>query len=635
MKKITYVDRLRYWFENTISGGSIALIGWLSLLSAVLIVVVSVIVMLAGIGPTDENGQPVSLLETVWFSLMRALSSGTMAFDTGSWPFLLAMLAVTLGGLFVVSTLIGVLASGMINKIDALRRGHSLVAEENHTVILGWSPKVFLIISDLLIANANQPRSCIAILAAQDKVEMEDAIRARCGDTGRTRIVCRTGSPIDLADLDIINPHTARSIVILSPEVDDPDSHVIKTILALTNNPNRRAEPYHIVAEIRDPKNVEVAKMIGRDEAQVVLAGDLIARIAVQTCRQSGLSVVYTELLDFGGDEIYFREEPGLVGKVFGGALLMYEDSALIGLRFADGRVRLNPPMDMRIAAGDRVIAISADDDTVRLSGLADLMIDASAIREAPPRQPAPERTLILGWNQRAATIINELDHYVAPGSEVKVVADAQGAEVEIAEKCSNLRNQHMSFQLGDTADRHTLEGLVIPTYQHVIVLGYSDALGPQEADTRTLITLLHLRDMSERGGHEFSIVSEMLDVRNRELAEVTRADDFIVSDKLVSLMLSQVSENKELGVVFADLFDPEGAELYLKPAGDYVQPGRPVNFYTVVESARRRGQVAIGYRIKSEVDDASRSHGVAINPDKSKTVAFAEEDRVIVLAEG
>ena len=38
-----------------------------------------------------------------------------------------------------------------------------------------------------------------------------------------------------------------------------------------------------------------------------------------------------------------------------------------------------------------------------------------------------------------------------------------------------------------------------------------------------------------------------MLDVRNRELAEVTQADDFIVSDKLVSLMLAQVSENKDL----------------------------------------------------------------------------------------
>jgi hypothetical protein len=34
--------------------------------------------------------------------------------------------------------------------------------------------------------------------------------------------------------------HAARSIIVPTPEVDDPDAHVIKTILAITNNPRRR-----------------------------------------------------------------------------------------------------------------------------------------------------------------------------------------------------------------------------------------------------------------------------------------------------------------------------------------------------------------------------------------------------------
>ena len=46
-----------------------------------------------------------------------------------------------------------------------------------------------------------------------------------------------------------------------------------------------------------------------------------------------------------------------------------------------------------------------------------------------------------------------------------------------------------------------------------------------------------------------------MPDVRNRQLAEVTRADDFIVSDSLVSLLLSQIAENRDLNAVFGDLF--------------------------------------------------------------------------------
>ena len=50
-----------------------------------------------------------------------------------------------------------------------------------------------------------------------------------------------------------------------------------------------------------------------------------------------------------------------------------------------------------------------------------------------------------------------------------------------------------------------------------------------------------------------------MLDLRNRALAEVTRADDFIVSDRLVSLLMAQVAENPQLNAVFADLFDAGG----------------------------------------------------------------------------
>jgi hypothetical protein len=125
-----------------------------------------------------------------------------------------------------------------------------------------------------------------------------------------------------------------------------------------------------------------------------------------------------------------------------------------------------------------------------------------------------------------------------------------------------------------------------------------------------------------------------MLDIRNRELAQVTRADDFVVSDKLISLMLSQISENKELARVFQDLFDPEGAEIYFKPVCDYVALGKPVNFYTVLEAARQRGEVAIGYRLHDQAHAAEHAYGVKLNPHKSQPVTFDKEDRVILLAE-
>jgi len=506
------------------------------------------------------------------------------------------------------------------------------VVESDHTVILGWSPGVFAILGELVLANESRRRASIVILADHDKVEMEDAIRERIADTRTTRIVCRTGSPIDPADLEMVGVQTSRSVIVLAPEGEESDSQVIKAILAITNGPHRRAEPYHVVAEMHDPRNAAVARMVGKDEVELVLLGDVISRITVQTCRQSGLSIVVTELLDFGGDEIYFSQEAELTGKTFGEALFAYDDCSVIGLRPHGGGVRLNPPMDTPLGPGDLLIVIAEDDSAIRLPQRRDPpAIEEAAIRVATPQPPRPERTLIMGWNSRVPTIVRELDAYVAAGSTVSIVAEA--AEVEGQLDAASLSHLGIEMREGDTTDRATIEALNVASFDHVIVL-CSEALPTQQADARVLVTLLHLRDLADKSGEDFSIVSEMMDLRNRALAEVTRPDDFIVSEKLVSLMLSQISENKELASVFADLFDPEGSEIYLKPAAAYVAPGTPVSFFTVVEAARRRGEVAIGYRLLAAAADPARAYGVVVNPDKGDRVTFAAADKVIVLAE-
>ena len=391
------------------------------------------------------------------------------------------------------------------------------------------------------------------------------------------------------------------------------------------------------MTEIRDPKNLEVAAMAAQGEAELVLVPDLIARVTVQTCRQSGLSVVYQELLDFGGDEIYFKAEPTLAGKRFGELLGLYEDSSIIGLCRADGTIQLNPPMDTELGAGDQVIAISEDDDTIRLSPAGPAAFDDEAIVFGEPRPQRAENTLILGWNPMAPLLLRELESYVAAGSEARIVGSYPESIEAARVSCPPTEKLRITLLEGDPTDRVTLDRLDIPAYDHVVLIS-EDPDDDERTDARTLVTLLHLRDIRERSGSGFSIVSEMQDVRNRALAEITRADDFIISDQLVSLLLTQISENKALNAVFADLFDPEGAELYLKPAEDYVRLDREVSFATVVEAARRRGEIAIGFRQPpakgARAAGAAQGHGVATNPPKSRRVRFTERDSVIVLAE-
>jgi voltage-gated potassium channel Kch len=629
MDRVTWRDRLRYAFDEFMGRGTTALIAGLFVISLLLIVAVAAVV--AGAGLARDQG--LGFVTLLWYGLLRTLDPGTMGGDEGTPGFLFSMFVITLGGIFIISTLIGILNTGLEAKLADLRKGRSRVVERDHTVILGWSQQIHTVISEIVAANENQPRRSIVILADRDKVDMEDEIRARVGPTGRTKIVCRSGSPLDVDDLRIPGLGTARAIVILAPEGDEPDADVIKSILAITNHPDRRPAPYHIVAEIRERANAEVARMVGRDEVELIMSEEVVSRITAQTCRQSGLSVVYAELLDFAGDEIYLTEQPTLVGRTFGETLGQFSDASVIGLLPAGGVPRVNPPSDSIVGPGDRLIVIAADDDRIHLSDGPAIAIDERLLRQAATPLATPERTLVLGWNHRAPAIVRELDAYVPAGSETLVVAAAAAGEDEIARLGTGLRSQRIAVHAGDPSDRAVLDALSVPSFDHIIVL-CSDTLDPSRADARTLVTLLHLRDIAARLGRDFSIVSEMLDLRDRALAEVARADDFIVSDRLISLMIAQVAEAKHLNAVFTDLLDPAGSEIYLKPAGDYVAEGTPVLFATVIEAARRRGETAFGYRLAAQATDAARSYGVRVNPPASVAIAFALADRIIVLAE-
>jgi voltage-gated potassium channel Kch len=626
VKKPSVGAQIRYRFDNVMARGTAAIIGLLGLVTFIFILIVAAILEIFSIVPQGDTPKQFPFGEAIWQNLLRTLDTGTMGADEG-WGYRVASLIITVVGIFIAASLIGIISAAFDSKVEDLRKGGSKVLEKDHTLILGWSSKVFPIVGELLVANESRRRPSIVILADSDKVEMDEAIRSHFPKSANTRIITRSGDPMSLIDLELASPGSARSVIILAPEgADDPDSLVIKTTLALTNNPNRGSDPFHIVGEIQDPQNIEAANLVGKQEAHWILASDLISRITVQTCRQSGLSVVYTELLDFEGDEIYFTEQPSLVGKTYFDAQLAFTECAVMGIVTESG-VFINPPAETIYGAGDQLVVIAEDDSTITLGGAVGVP-DVASISTAKAAKKKPEHTLVLGYNAGLNTMLRELSEYVAPGSTVTVVADIEGSTPK------TFPGMPVHFTRGDTTSRTVLEGLDVKKYDHIIVLAYKETLDTQRADAKTLITLLHLRDMGERAGVDLSVVSEMLDDRNRELAEVTKADDFIVSDKLISLMLSQVSENKQLTSVFDTLFSSEGSEIYLRPAELYITPGATVDFYTVLEAARRRGETAIGYRIAADAHNADAAYGVSVNPKKAEKLTFMPRDKVIVLAE-
>jgi hypothetical protein len=282
----------------------------------------------------------------------------------------------------------------------------------------------------------------------------------------------------------------------------------------------------------------------------------------------------------------------------------------------------------MKIQAGALAVLVAEDRDSVVANANA-AAPDESQIRLQSRARRGAERALVLGWNRRGPEIVRQMTSYMAAGSSIVIAAQSPKVEKAVAELQAKGRPVTLEARSADARDRAQLEALRPATFDHVLVLAQTDHGHAQAADTSTLVTLLHLRRIAEREKAHFTVVSEIADVRNRELADVTQADDFVVSHRLVSLMLAQSAENKFASAIFGDLLSAEGSELYMRPIKSFVTTNEPVNFYTIAEAAMRRGETAIGYLQK-----ARGPNSVVINPNKSEKIEFHDGDMIVVLAE-
>jgi voltage-gated potassium channel Kch len=615
-------EQISYRFDQSVSRGTGALVAWLGVLSGALILLTGLVVYVFQLWPDDSP----SFGQVLWRLLMRTLDAGTMGGDDGSWTYLLAMLFITACGIFVVSAFISIISAGLDDKIAELRRGRTLVVEDDYTLILGWSPLVPAIINELTIANESQRKATIVVLSNRDKVAMEEELRDAVSNWRTTRLVCRSGEPDDQVALSIVRPERARSVIVLSDgENDDADMTTVKTLLALSNLSTPLRKDCHLVAQVHNREYLRVARMASTHPVSCVDVNTTVARIVVQTSQQPGLSHALTELFDFDGDEIYFTPVTELAGRTVKDALNAYENASVLGIA-REGKTQVLPPLDTVLTTSDELIVVAADDSAI--GACKPHTVDlAGRIKQAEIGGPTIQHTVMFWWEPRATAVIRELDPYVAPGSRLMVIAPTLPAADLDAMK-SELNNLSLEYQQSDPRERAVLKQALTEDVAHVIVLSESSAPNDDGADALTLITLLHLRELLADRSDKVAIVSEMRLLRNRELASRLRSDDFVVSDRLIGLMLAQISEEERLSAVFDDLLDSDGSEIYLRPVQSYLS-GTEATMDEIVAAAAEHGQIAFG--IAQGNSDGNVT--VKVNPAKSTRVRLEDDVRVVVLA--
>lgn len=609
---VGFTARMRYRFDQTISKGTIGVIAWLGAITLVVIVISATIALLIGAFTTtrDRSNWP----ESAWQAMLRIVDAGTFAGDS-TWPIRILGLLVTLAGIFIAGSLIGLIANAVDRKVDELSKGRGQVIEHDHTLVLGWNGQVATLVNELAAANENQKDPVIVFLVSEDKAEVDQTLDERVPDTRGSRLVVRTGHRSSPDDLLRVGIQTARSVIVLSGEDGDPG--VVKCLLAI-----RAVDPEFdrpIVAEISDREIASsVRSLIG---GVVTVNPDVaIAEVTAQACRQAGLSYVFKELLDFDGDEIYIAEVDGIVGRTYGYVQQCFARSAVIGRQRPDGVLDLNPMAHIVFEEGDKVVAITADDDTLVFAEVDDAA-DITGVDLVVPHDDTPLHMLIMGWSGIGAVVLRELDEFVAPGTRIDVLVDPDVAPVPDLDDIHTV-NAVVNVQGIARSSVRVPPSVAATPYTQLIVLGYRDSLDRNTADSRTLLTLLALRKAFGDGPR---LVGQILDPADVDLAQTTGVDDLVVSDNLGCLMIAQLSENPSLDAVFQELFDPDGSFMSLAPAHEYAPTGS-ARFNDIVRVAAAKGQTAIGHRVAATGE-------VLLNPDKSATLHFADDDQIVIIA--
>lgn len=635
--------RMKYRFDNFMSKGGFSIFMALLFLFVVSFIIMGIVRFVINlIFPDEAIG---SLSDQLWRVFLQISDAGAVAEDGDNtvWNKIVGIVTIFLG-LVLFSSLVAFITSEFEAKLDELKKGKSRVIEKDHTLILGFGDRVLEIIRELIIANESEKDAAVVVLSEREKDEMDDFFRDRIEDWQTTRIITRSGVTSSLQTLDKVSIKSSKSIVILNDVEPDAeptekelgDARVLKTIMAVISCTGEENMP-PVVAELHMPNKRRLARRIS-PMVTVVEEHTILAKLMVQTSRISGLAQVYDNLVGFDGCEFYYyKPSQGWKGKTYGALQLHFSSCSVIGLRNQDGEVLINPQADHVVDDQSEVLLIAEDDSTIKYSENA---VKVSAIN-AKPAEPLPrnqEAQLIVGWSEKTPIIVDEFSEYMLEGSRIDVILPETDDEINSEMKAIQQRHSNITMKLlkGDLHQDETIAKLKPEQYDNIIILK-EDGGDAELRDSETIATLLEFRHYFKTldGPVKTQLVSEVADSENTEVILEVGVKDFLISNKFVSKIYAQVSEDPDVLKAYDELFKEEGSEIYIKPLSLFLEDlPESIPFGDLCSAAIKRNESCFGVRIKNEENHAKSNFGIYINPPKDQKFTLSKDDYLITLAE-
>ena len=588
-------DKFIYWLDKQMSKGTVSMIKLLSF--AVLFVVIFVSVLIVILKIRDD------ILSAFWDSLANVVNAWMPSSDDGQVGYIILNTLTAIIGLLFTSILIGIVSSGIEEKIQDLRKGNSKVLEKDHTVILGYNLGEHGLLKQLILASENK-RRCFVIFTETEKIALEEDLKNNVDIPNNITVICRNGDITNINDLYCCSIDKARNVIINALN----DNKRVKSLLAVSllkkEFPDCNIE---VVACVSDDKYMFPEYKMVKENIIMFKTNDIMAKIIAHTSTEPGLSQAFKELLNFEGYELYFEKDDRLINKSVVEIASCLSQATLVGIKRND-EIILNPNKDLIINENDELILFELKQGSYKIKDINLKNVSDRTSKKA--EKEVKGNLLIFGYNVLLETIIEELPKDV---KNITIITK----EIEKAKRINNKNN--FNINIIDTDDYES----ILDDTKHIILLVDRSA-NKDNADVNNILLLLKLIDYRDINNLSYNIAVELNMENSRRVSIKDSRVDYVVVSNIASLILAQMSENNELKPVFEELLSRKGNELYSKPLNLFnLGTEHDYSYSGLKQIVLSYGYVLLGY---------IQNNTMSLDSDLKDRIQFNENDRLIVL---
>lgn len=472
---------------------------------------------------------------------------------------ILAVIVLVIGMVLFTGTIIALTTNTIKEYFQRKKEGSGKIYLDNHVVILNWNNKVPELVADLLHVDHKEIK--VIILADVDKAFAEKQILNAINNNLRNdkelsnlNVLFKNGEPLLQSDLDDISIEEANSILIMNKDLHQTvikdmsksDLNVIKVILSIGRVHFKHDPP--IVAEIKKFETKEkiftmsnIVRNLHEHKVLPICFDRRLGQIIAQTIICPKMENVYLSLFSFQDSEVYYLENTDFE------ECLYHHNKTIPIAKTSNG-----------------LFVLSLDDETKNSVEKREFNIKSLKINKKI--NSSNLNVYIVGSN-------NKLEFIMESFKEYEELYDSEFRATYIEE-------EHLISMVTELNSSDKPATVVLLSDEHQEI----DSL-----DANVIDNLIYLQGNLKK--ENVNIIVELLDPKNDHIIQDFDIENTIISNKIVSLLLSKLALYKEtapfyenLLTIASDVTGKDDQNISIHKATDFIKDALPLSFCCVKE---------------------------------------------------